>query len=96
MNSFSRLSSWIAGGVVGVMLVGASQSALAQVPCTIVANRVVQNGGAPCTVGGVTVSGTAITAINSANVTANGSVTATGFPSGGVSVSEDVSGASPR
>ena len=65
-----------------MMLVGASQSALAQVPCTIVANRVVQNGGAPCTVGGVTVSGTAITAINSANVTANGSVTATGFGTG--------------
>jgi outer membrane autotransporter protein len=65
-------------------LVGDPQRARAQ--CTVPPfsnGGVVQNGPPPCTVGNVSVGfGTAITATNGADVTANGSVTAQGFGTG--------------
>jgi hypothetical protein len=84
MESLSRRSSWVVMGLLGIVLVGNPQFARAQ--CTIPPfsnGGVVQNGGAPCTVGAVTVGfGTAITAMNFADVTANGAVTADGFGTG--------------
>ena len=73
----------IFGAALCVALFGTTRSTFAQCAIAPPNNGVVQNGGAPCTVGDVTVGfGTAITATNSANVTANGAVTANGFGTG--------------
>ena len=74
---------WICGAALCATSLGTPGTALAQCATAPPNNGVVQNGGAPCTVGNVIVGfGTAITATNSANVTANGAVTATGFGTG--------------
>jgi len=66
-----------------VALASAPQLARAQCTPNPANGGVLQNGGTPCTVGNVTVGfGTAIAATNSANVTANGAVTAHGFGTG--------------
>jgi hypothetical protein len=66
-----------------VAVLGAPQPARAQCSTNPTNGGVLQNGGTPCTVGNVTVGfGTAIDATNSANVTANGAVTAHGFGTG--------------
>ena len=79
----SRLFCWLVVCLCAA-LITAPQVARAQ--CAVPPNSnggVVQNGGAPCTVGAITVGfGTAITATNSADVTANGAVTAHGFGTG--------------
>lgn len=80
--SYTTRSATVLMTFVAVCVLCAPQSARAQ--CATSPNGgVLQSGGAPCTVGPVTVDfGTAIDASNSANVTANGAVTAHGFGTG--------------
>jgi hypothetical protein len=83
-----RLS--FAAALSAVAFVSAPQRALAQCAANPTNGGILQNGGAPCTVGGnVTVGfGTAVTASSSANVTTNGAVTANG---GGTGISATTS-----
>ena len=85
IRRFPRLFSWIAGCLTCAASITAPQVTRgAECVALALANGgLIQNGGAPCTVGPITVGyGTAITATNSADVTANGAVTAHGFGTG--------------
>ncbi|CAN7585150.1 autotransporter outer membrane beta-barrel domain-containing protein [Bosea sp. LjRoot237] len=75
---------FVSASVIAIGWLGA-ESAWAQTTCAIPAGNggVVQNGLPPCVVGDIAVGfGTAITATNSADVTANGLVLAQGFGTG--------------